>query len=72
MAKKRGKDDDASVGKGQHSRWVRIGGAVGDEAMQEQADYNQSGAGVELNIKAVGSDPNADVASSEKRPGSEL
>lgn len=52
------------------SNWQRSGGAFGDESMQEQSDYNSSGAGVELNIKSVGKDPNADVGG-KRRPGAE-
>lgn len=68
MAKKpdnRGRDEKLPK-----SNWTRTAGAFGDESMQEMADFNADGAGVVLNVKAVGSDPNADVGG-KRREGAE-
>lgn len=51
------------------SEWVRTGGFMGDPTMQEQDDFNASGAGVDEKVKVCDADINADLPV-KRMPGS--
>lgn len=68
MAKSKGKVPEGGnrqgpVGGG--PKWVRTGGAIGDEAMPKMEEWNKAGAGVSEEEKCVGEMPNEGVELSQ-------
>lgn len=54
--------------KGKPAKWVRSGGAIGDDAMEKMESWNQDGAGVdEDDVEAVCDMPNERVMRPEKK-----
>jgi hypothetical protein len=47
--------------KGKPSQWIRSGGNVGDPTMERMETWNQDGAGVEENEKAVDAMPSESI-----------